>query len=611
MTTVVSSSNPSTYGQLGQVTIKATVTADGSPVTSGMVTFKEGSTVLAGPMLLNALGWASFSANYLSAGSHTVTAEFSSSDNFNPSSGRFDQIINRADTTTFFSCGLNPSTYGLSVSCKAAVYSRTLPNSGTVTFKEGSTVLSGPVPLNDFAWAYFSSSHFSAGIHIVTAEYSGSDNFNPSQGGVKQSVNPADTITTVTSSLNPSHVGRSVTFTATVASVVPGLDAPTGAIQFHVDGTSVGAPVALSGGVASLTTSSIGTGHHEVAATYLGNASFNSSSGSVSQQVVNAAPAVAIAGPLVVDEGSFLSLTASATDPDGDVVSFAWDLDGDGFFETPGQSVIFDAAALDGPSTAAVSVRATDVYGASTDAADIISVANVAPTLSAISAPTTPVALNTAVSVSVPLFDPSAADTHTAVWNWGDGSTSEGAVVDAVATGSHSYSVPGVFTVTATVTDDDGDSGQAVYRYVVAYDASSGFVTGSGQFDSPAGAYVAAPAAFGKATFGFVARYQKGADTPSGTTRFELKFADFSFHSTSYQWLAIAGDKAMFKGEGNINGASGYAFLISATDASPDQIRLKIWELASQQMVYDNQAGVAEDITPATVLTSGNVVIHR
>jgi hypothetical protein len=79
---------------------------------------------------------------------------------------------------------------------------------------------------------------------------------------------------------------------------------------------------------------------------------------------------------------------------------------------------------------------------------------------------------------------------------------------------------------------------------VAIYDANNGFVTGGGWINSPAGAYVANPALTGKANFGFVSKYQKGATVPTGNTEFDFKAGNLNFHSTSYEWLTIAGARA-------------------------------------------------------------------
>jgi hypothetical protein len=88
----------------------------------------------------------------------------------------------------------------------------------------------------------------------------------------------------VASSLNPSTFGQSVTFTAVVTTTVA-FASPTGNVQFQDDGTNLGGPVTLSGGSASIATSSLTTGSHSIAAFYLGDTNHIGSTGSVSQTV--------------------------------------------------------------------------------------------------------------------------------------------------------------------------------------------------------------------------------------------------------------------------------------------------------------------------------------
>ncbi len=64
--------------------------------------------------------------------------------------------------------------------------------------------------------------------------------------------------------------------------------------------------------------------------------------------VINDPPTVDAGGPYTVDEGSSVTLTATGTDPEGQPLTYAWDLDNNGTFETPGQSVSF--AGVDGPA---------------------------------------------------------------------------------------------------------------------------------------------------------------------------------------------------------------------------------------------------------------------
>ena len=58
-------------------------------------------------------------------------------------------------------------------------------------------------------------------------------------------VTAASTMTAVSSSENPSNYGQSVTFTATVTNTATGT-APTGSVQFVVDGSNFWSPVALT-----------------------------------------------------------------------------------------------------------------------------------------------------------------------------------------------------------------------------------------------------------------------------------------------------------------------------------------------------------------------------
>ena len=213
-----------------------------------------------------------------------------------------------------------------------------------------------------------------------------------------------------------------------------------------------------------------------------------------------------------------------------------------------------------------------------------------------------------AVNISIQ-FDGSLSsdpenDTLTYTWDFGDGSTATG------ATPTHTYSESGIYTVCLTVNDGSANSGAACTLAVV-YDPSAGFVTGGGWIDSPAGAYKPDKSLTGKATFGFVSKYHKGASVPTGNTAFEFDLAGLAFSSQSYDWLVVnqGGSNAQFKGSGLINGAAdpngnAYKFMLWAADGSPDTFGIRIWweDAAGEHDVYDN--GVAQAIG------AGNIVVH-
>jgi hypothetical protein len=236
---------------------------------------------------------------------------------------------------------------------------------------------------------------------------------------------------------------------------------------------------------------------------------------------------------------------------------------------------------------------------------------NQPPLIANLVAPVSPVQLGQIINATVEFSDSDVGDTHTVIWNWGDGSTATAPAAVPAVTTSHAYTTTGVYIVTATITDAAGESDIATFQYVVVYDPNGGYVTGGGWINSPAGAYTLDPTLIGKATFGFVAKYQKGANVPIGQTEFQFHVANMNFKSTSYDWLVVAGTKAQFKGTGTINGAGEYGFMLTAIDGAPDKFRIKIWDKVTGNVIYDNQLGMADDATPSTIIGGGSIVIHK
>jgi hypothetical protein len=213
--------------------------------------------------------------------------------------------------------------------------------------------------------------------------------------------------------------------------------------------------------------------------------------------------------------------------------------------------------------------------------------------------------------------------------DWGDNTLAQQVVAgDNVApftyNVTHVYTTPGVFTVVATPIDPVAQlPGSPVsFEFVVVYENTKKFVTGGGQFYSPTGALTADPTAVGKAQFGFISKYKKGVTVPTGKTTFRFEAGDgLKFQSTSYEWLVVAGATAKFKGDGKLNGVSGYKFIVAATDgdlvsgsaAGVDKFRIKITNSnAGNGLVYDNNVcgNSEDDADPLVVLTGGKIQIH-
>ncbi len=337
-------------------------------------------------------------------------------------------------------------------------------------------------------------------------------------------------------------------------------------------------------------------------------------------------PVYADAGrPYTVPEGSSVTLTNETFDGDGDPVTYAWRHDaGVAATIAPANGATPVLTGVDDVAAGTLTLTATEADSAPAGRTDTatFSVTNVAPVLGTMTGPVDPVLIDTPTQVSVPFTDAGVADTHGASIDWGDGTTVDGTVQQGAGsgtvTGSHTYASPGIYTVTVRLSDDDGGAAVPVeYQYVVVYDPDGGFVTGAGWFDSPSGAYTPEdptdPDVVGRAHFGFVSKYQKGATVPQGNTSFRFQAADLEFDSTSYGWMVIAGEKAIYKGVGTVNGEAGYAFQLSAVDGgtggADDRLGVRIWDQLTGVVVYDNQQG--DDVTAdaKNVIGAGSISV--
>jgi uncharacterized repeat protein (TIGR01451 family) len=160
----------------------------------------------------------------------------------------------------------------------------------------------------------------SAGTLVDQASVAGAQtdpNTANNVASVVTTINKAATSTAVSANPNPSNAGQSVTFTAMVTANAPGSGTPTGTVTWAID--SVNQSLAsLSGGVATLSTSTLSVGNHTVTATYNGDPNFLASAagtlpGGQTVNVVNHAPAITSASSTAFTTGTAGTFTVTTT----------------------------------------------------------------------------------------------------------------------------------------------------------------------------------------------------------------------------------------------------------------------------------------------------------
>lgn len=283
-TSLTSSRNPAQLTQ--SVTFTATVLeqVSGQAVPAGVVTFRitnPGAADTVQTVAVDANGRAQLITTTLTAGSHTVTAAYNAT---MPWTASTSAPLTQTVTTRTSSIGLRtsrtPSVFGQAVTFTATMNDTTAQ--GTVTFViDGTRRLSAVTNVDGIATVVVS--NLAVGTHTVRAGYGGSAIWAPSTSvTINQVVNKAATTTRIASSRNPAPRGSTVTFTATVAAVSPGVGVPSGTVRIVIDGWLVRNVTLNSAGRATYSTSGLSVGYHTVTATYLGNGNFTTSTTALS-----------------------------------------------------------------------------------------------------------------------------------------------------------------------------------------------------------------------------------------------------------------------------------------------------------------------------------------
>jgi uncharacterized repeat protein (TIGR01451 family) len=210
-----------------------------------------------------------------------------------------------AAITTAFSTALKATVKESNVVIGGVSVTFTAPASGASgSFSSSSTVTTNG---SGVATAPTFTANGIAGTYNVTATITGT-----TLSATFALKNTASTSTAVGSSLNPSPLGQSVTFTATVTSAG---GTPTGTVQFKDGVNNLGTPVTLNGsGQATFTTSSLTAGTHTISAVYSGDTVFGGSTGTLSSdQSVTNRPLIKFSQPnySVNESGKFITITVN------------------------------------------------------------------------------------------------------------------------------------------------------------------------------------------------------------------------------------------------------------------------------------------------------------
>ena len=299
-TTVLTSDlNPSLVGNT--ITFTATVAAlgAGAPPVTGTVTFSEstfGTTLGTAPVGAN--GQALLQTNALLPGNHGILANYSGTPQLNGSNASLSQTVIEPpvfDTTTVLTSDLNPSLVGNTITFTATVAALGAgapPVTGTVTFSESTFGTSlGTAPVDANGQARLQTNALLPGNHGILANYSGTPQLNGGNAALTQTViEPPvfDTTTVLTSDLNPSLVGNTITFTATVTALGAGAPPVTGTVTFSEStfGTSLGTAPLDANGQALLQTNALLPGNHGILANYSGTPQLNGSNAALTQTVI-------------------------------------------------------------------------------------------------------------------------------------------------------------------------------------------------------------------------------------------------------------------------------------------------------------------------------------
>jgi Bacterial Ig-like domain (group 3) len=159
---------------------------------------------------------------------------------------------------------------------------------GTITFYDGATSICVISVANAATCPATTGSGFVAGIHVLTAVYSGDTTHSgATSNAVTVTVLPDLTAVSINSSVNPAAFGQSVVFTATAQGAHGTI---AGTVVFFDGSTAIGSAVLNSSGVATISTAALAAGTHPITATYGATQNFEAAASAALSEVIQPAP---------------------------------------------------------------------------------------------------------------------------------------------------------------------------------------------------------------------------------------------------------------------------------------------------------------------------------
>ncbi|MET4609363.1 hypothetical protein ABIC28_000333 [Rhodococcus sp. PvR044] len=478
-TTTLAPVPAATVGQAVQLT----ATVAGGAV-GNVVEFYDGAAKIGeGPLVGSAVtvGWTPSTA-----GAHNLSAKFLPTATAEGSQSAAQAVTVSAPDAATTTTLTVPATanVGAAVELKATVAPAAA--GGTVQFKDGAANIGGPVAVAGGV-ATLSHSFDAAGAKSITAVYSGGAGFTGSTSAAATvTVSVPDEATTTTLTVPATaNVGAAVELKATVAPAAAG-----GTVQFKDGAANIGGPVAVAGGVATLSHSFDAAGAKSITAVYSGGAGFTGSTSpaaTVTVSVADVATSTQLTVPATAFVGAPAELKATVSPaPAGGTVQFK---NGDLALGAPvnvvdGKAVLSHTFAAAGSHAISAVFSGAPGFLGSTSAVQSVSVPVPAVVTSIVL--TAPATADRGVVVEFSAVVSPTPNGGTVQFK--DGATPIGGpvnVVDGKAKLSHTFDSPGAHSISVTYSGFAGFSGAGSQASTVTVAGAGGDGSfGSSQFGS-------------------------------------------------------------------------------------------------------------------------------